>query len=248
MTAMRRNGIVALHGFAGTGRDLAGLAAAAGAAVFAPDLAGHAGCPPPPPAERNGFVAVVDDLAARVRERGGPADWVGYSMGGRIALAVATRHPDVVRSLVLIGASAGIGDAAARAERRAADERWARLIEAEGLAAFFERWDAQPLFRGRRGPREALPPHEPADLAAALRTLGPGAQPPLGTDDLARVRCPVLLVAGEDDPKFIAIASDLAGRLPAARVEVVPGAGHAVHEDAPAALTERIADFLRRIP
>ena len=41
----------------------------------------------------------------------------GYSMGGRTALSLAAAHPGRVRSLVLVGATAGLATAEARAER-----------------------------------------------------------------------------------------------------------------------------------
>ena len=50
---------------------------------------------------------------------GGRAVYVGYSMGGRVALHAALRHPDAVERLVLIGATAGIDDADERAATRA---------------------------------------------------------------------------------------------------------------------------------
>ena len=50
------------------------------------------------------------------------AAWLGYSMGGRYALHVALRHPELVRRLVLVSATGGIDDPAERAARREGDE------------------------------------------------------------------------------------------------------------------------------
>ena len=71
---------------------------------------------------------------------GDPFGLVGYSMGGRLALHVALALAGRVRRLVLIGASPGIADAGARAERAAADERLAGEVEAMTIEAFAERW------------------------------------------------------------------------------------------------------------
>ena len=58
---------------------------------------------------------------------------------------------------------------------------------------------------------------DPARLAAALRAFGTGVQPPLH-DQLAGLRMPVLLMAGEKDAKFAAIASEMAQRISGAAV------------------------------
>jgi pimeloyl-ACP methyl ester carboxylesterase len=55
----------------------------------------------------------------------------------------------------------------------------------------------------------------------------------------------VLLVAGERDAKFAGIAREMAAAIgPAARVELVPGAGHAVHLERPAAAAALVEEFL----
>src|SRR5882672_8953122 len=72
---------------------------------------------------------------------------VGYSMGGRLALHVAVRLPERTRSLLTIGAHAGLDDEA-RATRRLADETLAQRIEREGVEAFVQHWESLPMFAG----------------------------------------------------------------------------------------------------
>ena len=69
-------------------------------------------------------------------------------------------------------------------------------------------------------------------MARALRGLGTGALPPLW-DRLGELTMPVALIVGERDQKFQAIASQMATAIPDAHVDVVGGAGHAVHLEAP---------------
>jgi pimeloyl-ACP methyl ester carboxylesterase len=57
-------------------------------------------------------------------------------------------------------------------------------------------------------------------------------------DRLGELAMPVTLVVGERDDKFRAIAEQMAGKIPGAGVVVVPGAGHAVHLEAPGAVAE----------
>jgi 2-succinyl-6-hydroxy-2,4-cyclohexadiene-1-carboxylate synthase len=203
------------------------------------DLPGHGGSA----GVRAGFA----EAAGLLGECGGRAAYVGYSLGGRLCLRLALDRPELVRALVLLGASPGIADPAARAERRAADETLAAGIERDGVAAFLERWLAGPLFTtlppARAGLADRLA-NTPAGLASALRLLGAGAQAPLW-DRLAGLRCPTLLVAGALDGKFAAIAAEMAAAIgPAARRALVPGAGHAAHLERPAELADLLERFL----
>ena len=84
-----------------------------------------------------------------------------------------------------------------------------------------------------------------ASLAASLRGLGPGAQPPL-FDELPRLDVPVLLVAGALDRTFVAHAMDLGRRIPGAEVREIADAGHAVHLEQPAAFIGVAREFLGR--
>jgi pimeloyl-ACP methyl ester carboxylesterase len=80
----------------------------------------------------------------------------------------------------------------------------------------------------------------PAGLARALRGLGTGALPSLWAR-LPEVRIRVTLIVGERDEKFRAIAAAMAAELSSAEVATVPGAGHAVHLEAPGAVAALIA-------
>jgi 2-succinyl-6-hydroxy-2,4-cyclohexadiene-1-carboxylate synthase len=186
--------------------------------------------------------AVLGDLAGLAPDR---FTLVGYSMGGRIALHAAPALGARVDGLVLIGASPGLGDVAEREARRSADEHLAGEIERSSLEAFAERWAQTPVLTGQ--PPEVLAAahadrlrNHPAGLARALRGLGTGALPSLW-DQLDDVTTPVALVVGERDGKFRATATQMASALPDAEVIVVPGAGHAVHLEAPGAVAAAIA-------
>lgn len=249
--------LVLLHGYTGRGSDLDGLAAAfaAGFEVLTPDLPGHGASAARVLGRGYDFDACLDDLVATLDSTGhGRAHWLGYSMGARLALGCAVRHPDRVASLVLVGGRAGIEDDGEREARRRADAALAERIETGGLEAFVDEWLAQPLFDSQRrmgeaflaAQRSARLDNDARGLAAALRVLGPAAQAPLH-DALPRIRVPVLLVAGALDEKFVQLAHALARRLPQAEVCEIADSGHAVHLEQPAALQRVIHDFLRRV-
>jgi 2-succinyl-6-hydroxy-2,4-cyclohexadiene-1-carboxylate synthase len=190
-----------------------------------------------------GFV----ETAAAIGDAGGPAIYVGYSMGGRLCLRLALERPDVVRGLVLLSASPGIADDGERAARREADEKLALEIERDGVDAFLERWLRQPLFA-------TLPPdaagldarragNTVATLTNALRVLGAGAQAPVW-DRLADLEPPFLPVAGTLDEKYVDIAFAMAARVgPDVHPVLIGGAGHAAHLENP----EAFASVMRRV-
>lgn len=204
--------------------------------VVAPDLPGH------------GTAADVRlDLAgtaAALAGDHGRATYVGYSMGGRLALRLALDHPDRVGRLVLVGATAGIDDPGERAARREADEALARQIEAEGVGPFLAGWLAQPLFAGLSpAPDDLAARHAntPAGLASSLRLSGTGTMDPPWWDRLDAVRAPVTVVAGEHDPKFRALGQRLVDAVAGpAELVVVAGTGHACHLQDPATVAEII--------
>lgn len=226
--------VLLLHGFTHTGSSWEPVVAALGERYRAltPDIRGHGACAEAVPVT---LEAVLGDLEPLLRS--GDVTLAGYSMGGRIALHAALAWPARVRRLVLIGASPGLGNHAEQEERREADERLAAEIEGSSIEAFAERWAQTPVLSGlpaaahERAQSERLR-NRPAGLARALRGLGTGALPSLW-ERLAELPMPVALVVGERDEKFRAIAEEMRGGVPHAQLIVVPGAGHAVHLEAP---------------
>src|SRR3954452_4175220 len=218
--------LLLLHGFTQTGASWAGVMRALEGRyrALAPDL----GAGP--------WQAELDRLEALLPSG---AVLAGYSMGGRLALALALRRPERVRRLVLVSASPGLAGEAERARRRAADAALAERIERIGVEAFAREWAAQPLFANQPAAVARLA-HEDrlrrsaGEHAAQLRGLGTGVMPSLW-DRLGELGMPVALVVGERDPKFRAVADRMRERLAQAEVVVVPRAGHAVALEAPQA-------------
>jgi 2-succinyl-6-hydroxy-2,4-cyclohexadiene-1-carboxylate synthase len=228
--------VVLLHGFTHTGASWDPVVAALGERyrALAPDIRGHGSAADRAPASLG---AVLDDLTELAPDR---FTLVGYSMGGRLALhaALAPALRARIGRLVVIGASPGLADPAEREARRLADERLAGEIDQMTIEEFAERWARTPVLAGQP-PQVAAAVHadrlrnQPTGLAGALRGLGTGALPSLW-DRLSEIRAPVALIVGERDEKFRAIAGEMARGLPDASVVVMPGAGHAVHLEAPA--------------
>jgi 2-succinyl-6-hydroxy-2,4-cyclohexadiene-1-carboxylate synthase len=232
--------LVLLHGFTQTRQSWRRTMLALGAGRYralVPDLPGHGQA-----VHRTAsFDAVTAYIRALAPDR---FTLAGYSMGGRIALHAALQLQPRLDRLVLVGASPGLAAPAEREARRAADAALAERIEAIGIEDFAREWGAQPLFAGQPE-RVAAAAHadrlrnRPSGLAAALRGLGTGAMEPLW-ERLGELTIPVTLVVGDRDAKFREIAGRMAERLPAGRVVVVPGAGHAAHLEQPEAVAYQL--------
>ncbi len=233
-----------LHGFTQTGACFGPLAEALALhrRVLTPDLPGHGTASRSARLDCSG---AADELA----ERCGRGDWLGYSLGGRIALHVALRHPGVVERLVLLSTTAGIDDPAARAARAALDRRRADHVQALGVQRFLAEWLAMDMFSAlepwaRFADERAL--NTSAGLAGSLRSCGTGSMAPLW-DRLAELDMPVLLLVGSLDEPYIEAARRIAAAVgPKAQLEIVAGAHHAVHLEDSATVTRIIESFLSR--
>lgn len=250
--------LVLLHGFTGSGLAWRPFAPRLGQLrrVVAVDLIGHGATSAPREAARYAMEEAVLDLAALLDRLGlGTVDLLGYSLGGRVALRFALAFPGRIRSLMLESASAGIEEAAARAERLRRDEELARRIERFGVAAFVDKWERLPLFASQRGlagavwaqQRSQRLRNRPEGLAGVLRGMSPGRIPPVHRQ-LSQLNMPVGLIAGALDEKYCAEARKMAGGLADAEIAIVPDAGHNVHLERPEAFERWLVERLERDP
>jgi pimeloyl-ACP methyl ester carboxylesterase len=134
---------------------------------------------------------------------------MGYSMGARLTALLAIHHPDRVRRAVLAGLAAnmiyGVGGA----------ETIAKGFEAESLEAI-----ADPTARAFR----AFAEQTRSDLKALAACMRASRQP-ITPEALARIRCPVLVVAGETDD-IAGPVEPLVAAIAHARGLTLPGRDH----------------------
>jgi 2-succinyl-6-hydroxy-2,4-cyclohexadiene-1-carboxylate synthase len=241
------SGLVLLHGFTGSPESWRPVTAGLSDTirVLMPSLVGHGDHVH---ADVVGFDDEVDRIASLL-SRATRWHLVGYSLGGRIALALLARHAPLFSGATLIGAQPGLRSEDARAERRAADERWCIMLRERPLSEFVGAWEDQPLFRSQRTlPEETLArqraerlARDPAGLVRSLAVTGLGVMPSYW-DALPGIKAPTTLIVGSKDEKFTALGREMAARLPAAMLEIVPDAGHNVvleRPDAVRALIDR---------
>ena len=218
-----------LHGFTQTRRCWNGLdeLLADRYEVIRVDLPGHG--------DAAALARPLDEVSDALADEIGPAIWVGYSMGGRHLLQLAADRPEAVEGAVLIGATAGIADPAARAERHRLDGERASQLIVEGVDAFLDAWLSMPMFatvpaagahldERRRNTVEGL--------ATSLLLAGTGNQEPLW--DRLKATAPAIFAVGELDDRFRPLAERLDAAWPGpSRVESIAGCGHAAHLEAP---------------
>ncbi|WP_342514852.1 2-succinyl-6-hydroxy-2,4-cyclohexadiene-1-carboxylate synthase [Sporosarcina sp. FSL K6-1522] len=235
--------IVLLHGFTGsttTWQETMNLLAGKCRTV-AIDLTGHGKTTAPEDYIRYAMAEQVVDLE-ELFERLALDSFmlVGYSMGGRVALAYTTRYPARVSSLILESSSPGLRTEEARASRREADSRLADRMVEEGLPAFIDFWESIPLFatqktlslERRQAVRKERLSQRVNGLANSLRGIGTGSQPSYWKA-LETVQVPVLLITGELDTKFVTIAREMINEFQNVRHETIEHAGHAIHVEKP---------------
>lgn len=173
---------------------------------------------------------------------------VGYSMGARMSLMAALRSPRSFPRLVLISGTAGLETEEERTQRRESDEILASHIEEVDVPSFIEEWLSNPLFAGLSRPNARIEDrltNTAAGLASSLRLCGTGTQPSLW-NRLNELPMPTLLIAGEKDPKFCALAERMHSLIPHSELHVLEGVGHTVHLEDTGACAAILDEWLQR--
>lgn len=178
------------------------------------------GYPPNPPLERIDFDRQADELAPLLQDG---AHLVGHSYGGVIALLIAARHPEAVRSLAV---SEPPAFAVARGDSEVDD-----LVEL--LDAHFRDGPREPRafaegFMRIVGTLATLPDELPPEVVRGIRALQ-AERPPweaeIPLEKLDAAPFPKLVISGAHSAAFDAVCDVLEHRLGAERA-VLPGAGH----------------------
>lgn len=176
---------------------------------------------------------LVDDLEAFADGLGlSSFHLVGFSMGALTALRFAARHPERVRTLVVVGVTT-------QREPRVSVAR--RLMDPPRILASDPAWAAELSRR-----------HDPGQGAGAWQRLLPAivadvaSQPLLGPRELHAIAAPTMVVCGDRDP-FVPVdhAWGLSRQIPGGRLFVAPECGHEVMVRRPGLFNEALAGFYR---
>ena len=157
------------------------------------------------------------------------ADVFGYSMGGTVALAIAIRHPEVVRKVAINGAHFGKLEEAFEPEL---------FRQFQNLPADF----APPPLKDAYDKVAPDPKHWPT-LVAKVKKLGLEFQG-FAREDLKAIKAPVLIAQGDRDFTRPEHAVEMFRLIPNAQLAVFPGADHFLIHQAPEKLFPMVAAFL----
>lgn len=157
-----------------------------------------------------------------------------------------------MRATLLVGGHVGPARAAERAERAALDAERAAALRRGDLTAFVDAWEALPLFATQRAlpsavqaqQRAARLVHDALALAWAFEVAGLACMPDL-RPAVAASRQPLVFLTGALDTRFAALGASLE-RPPWVRRRSVPGAGHNLLLEAPAAVAASLADLMEQ--
>lgn len=185
------------------------------------------------PGGRLRMTDLAGDVAELVRSlNSAPVHVVGSSLGAQVGLHLAREDPNLVRTLTAVDPP--------HLDEPTTREYMENVIR-EVFPANERRMEAEHS-GGRPGHARsvllenfALDGEEvPRDQVAAVALAG-------------GIRCPVLIVGGDDDPVFpLRRALELWGRIPDGEMLILPRAGHFPHRVAPGVFNEVLLDFLRR--
>jgi esterase len=245
-TPTDRPPLVIAHGLFGSARNWGAIARrlAADRQVVAVDLRNHGDSPW---SAVNDYPAMAADLARTIEGLGGIADLLGHSMGGKAAMALALTEPARLRRLI-------VADMAPVAYDRS-QLPYVEAMQAVDLARVARRSDVdaalapavpEPAIRTFLAQSVALG-EDGASWKLNLPVLGAEMPKIMGWPDLAgRFDGPALfLTGGESDYVRPEAMPRIRALFPAACIEAIPGAGHWLHADAPAAFIAAVQDFLR---
>jgi 3-oxoadipate enol-lactonase len=192
---------------------------------------------------------VTDDAAILIRSlKVAPCHFVGLSMGGFVGMRLASRHPDLIRTLTLMNTTATRETLVNRMKYAFLGQ----MVRMVGIAPF-----APMAVKDLFGQTTLTSPEKRALLqewTGKFRTRSKNAAYTLQAvakrrefraDELAKILCPTLIIAGEDDkaqpPRN---SASLFTGIRGARMTNIPGAGHSSSLEQPEAVNAAIREFL----
>lgn len=247
--------VVLLHGFTGSHSTWRALTDELHQQyqTIAIDLLGHGRSDCPENKDRYRMDRTIEDLFYIINElKLESIRLVGYSMGGRVAIAFALTYPKLVKQLIVESSSPGLSLSSEREARVASDNSLATRIEQDGLAWFARYWGDIPLFASQKQLSketqqqlvESRLNNNALGLANSLRGIGTGQQ----TSYWQRMKeliIPVTFIVGEYDEKYVTLARKMQEEVRQAQVIVIRQAGHNVHLEKPTQFLEKIKQVLQ---
>ncbi len=215
--------------------------------VIAPDLPGLGESAPQEvpsiPLMAQSIVALLDQLAISR-----PVALVGLSIGGYVAFEMLRQFSDRIRLLVLCSTRAGIDSPEGKQNRLAMAEKLTQgqLTVEAAASLLLPKLLGKTTLAKRPGiveaARKIILQNKPVGIANAQKAMADRRD---STPLLAGIRCPTLVMAGDEDAIIpLEEANNLARAIPKAKQEILPQAGHLINLEDPARFIAPICQFL----
>jgi pimeloyl-ACP methyl ester carboxylesterase len=188
--------------------------------VFSYDRAGHGRSPDVPGSFHFDFqyqeaIAYLEDVVKH------PANLIGYSDGGIITLLVAINRPDLVSTITLIGAN----------------------YKADMGQPSIEEWEPDEDAKAKYARFSPDPPHTLVEKIKKMVQIW-RTEPNMTLAQLGQIKCPALVIAGDDDLMSLAHTNEIYEAIENSRLAIIPASSHLIDKDQPALLNKVIRDFL----
>jgi 3-oxoadipate enol-lactonase len=196
---------------------------------------------------------LADDAAALIQNLGiAPCHFLGLSMGGFVAMRLAARRPELIKSLTLLETSADAEppENVPRYKLLSLIARWLSLRVVAGRVMsimFGQKFLTDPA---RQAERDEMRRRLFANNRAGIFRATNGVITRNAVyDEIAAIRAPTLVIVGEEDVATpLEKARRIHERIASSRLVIVPGAGHSSTMEEPAAVTAAIEEFLAGVP
>jgi pimeloyl-ACP methyl ester carboxylesterase len=198
---------------------------------------------------------LIEDLRALVADHLGIANahFVGFSMGGSVVLNFALKHPDLCRSIVVVGTGAG----STNRERFEQDiQNVVGLIRGQGIQAFAQRYAEGPIRQPykRKDPygwsvfRDQLAQHSPEGQSLTMEGVMLRRPVIFSLEaQLGQLQVPTLVAIGDEDEPCVDVAVFLKRTIPSCGLLVLPQSGHAINLEEPATFNASVLEFFNYV-
>jgi pimeloyl-ACP methyl ester carboxylesterase len=203
------------------------------------DMRGHAETESPDDPAQYSEALTISDMLGLMDMLGIEKAVVGgLSLGGFMSLAFQLAHPERVRALLLCDTGPGYRSDDARAKWNRMAERSAANFEEKGLDAAGRSPEVQAAVKFHRSA---------AGLAHSARGMLAQVDSRV-IDHLPEIDVPTLIMVGEKDEPYHDASRYMQSKIPGAKLEIIPDAGHAANMDQAEAFNRVLLEFLDSLP
>jgi 2-succinyl-6-hydroxy-2,4-cyclohexadiene-1-carboxylate synthase len=193
----------------------------------------------------NSIISIIDKLNLR------KVNVLGYSLGGRIAMHLASGFQKKINKLILCSASYGLDNLEEKKKRINSDQKLINLLEKKGIKDFVNHWESIPLWDfEKKLPLEKRIKHKiirlennPLGLSMNLKHQGQGNQNNL-LPELQKINNKTLILYGENDEKYENLSKKISNSIRKSKTMMVPESGHNIILENPIFVCREVKDFI----